>query len=121
MRGTGIIAGAFLAWALGLIDGEAIARVQSPHVATSMASGADAGQVQSVILEWLRVTVKSTEFHFGIAAGVLLAAIGSFIWRWICKAFGGATIAAKFIMHHRLVAVAAAGIGYYVFARFVMA
>jgi len=50
MRGTGIIAGAFLAWALGLIDGEAIARVQSPHVATSMASGADAGQVQSVIL-----------------------------------------------------------------------
>jgi hypothetical protein len=120
MRGAGIVAGILLAWAFGLVDGDIVALAQSSHVVTSMAPGADASQVQSVILEWLRVTVKSTEFHFGIAAGVVLAAIGALLWRWICKAFGGATTAAKFVMHHRLAAVAAAGVGYYVVSRFVM-
>ncbi len=121
MRGTGIVAGALLAWALGFIDGEALARVQSPQVATSMVPGADASQVQSVIFEWIRVTVKSTEFLVGMAAGVVLAEAGRFLWRWICRALGGAAAATKFVIHHRLIAVAAAGVGYYVFARFVLA
>ncbi len=120
MRGTGIIAGALLAWAFGLIDGEALARAPTTHVATSMAPGADPAQLQSAIVEWIRVTATSTQFLVGLAGGVVLAECGRFIWRWVCKALGGATTAAKFVMHHRLIAVAAAGVGYYVFARFVL-
>lgn len=121
MRGAGIIAGALLAWGLGLADGEALARVQSSHVATSMAPGADASQVQSVVLEWIRVTATSNEFIAGIVAGLVLAVAGRFLWSWICMAFAGAAAATRFVIHHRLIAIAAAGVGYYGITRFVLA
>jgi hypothetical protein len=119
MRRTGIIVGIVLASSLGFADGEALARAASPHVVSNMSEAVDPAQLQSAALAWIRTTVSSPEFIAGVAAGVVLAEIVRFAWRWLWRAMMGTVSAAKFVIHHRLVAVVAALAGYYAFARYV--
>jgi hypothetical protein len=51
----------------------------------------------------------------------VLAEGGRFLWRWSMRTFGVAQTAVRFVMHHRLIAVALVAVSYYVVANRIMA
>ena len=97
------------------------AETWAQQMTTTVVAQPDFAELQAMALEWLRVTVTSSQFIFGAAAGMVLAEGGRFLWRWSMRTFGVAQTAVRFVMHHRLIAVALVAVSYYVVANRIMA
>jgi hypothetical protein len=119
MRRARAIAPLMLAAALAVGVGEAWA--QQMATTTTVVARPDFGQIEAMTLEWFRETLTSPQFILGVALGVTLAECGRLLWRWSMRTFGAAQTTVRFILNHRLIAVAVLAAGYYVVAYRVVA
>lgn len=88
---------------------------------TSAVARPDFAELQTMALEWLRTTVTSSQFICGAILGAAITEAGRFVWRWSMRTFGVAQTAARFVINHRLVAVAVIAASYYLVAHRIMA
>jgi hypothetical protein len=107
--------------AAALAAGMGEAWAQQMATTTTVVARPDFGQLQAMALDWLQVTVTSSQFIIGAAVGFALAEGGRFLWRWSMRTFGIAQTAVRFVMHHRLIVVAGVAAGYYVVAHRIIA
>lgn len=114
MRRAFAIVSIIVAAALAAGTGETWA--QQMATTTTVVDRPDFAQLQASALDWLRATASSTQFVLGATVGIALTEAGRFLWRWSMRTFGVAQNAVRFVMHHRLIAVAIVAGSYYLVA-----
>jgi hypothetical protein len=121
MWGVGSFSVLFAVVAFCCCGDVAFATTNIPIIATSVAARPDSVEMQALALDWLRQTIGSPQFAFGVAVGVIAAEGLRFCLRGLLRTVAFVSGTAQLVVRYRLMVCGLLAAGAYAVTHWVIA